>query len=120
MTAFQLLVILLLSNFEYIRDPANPLIMNAMNALMYLCMCLYCQYAEAPEAPIKASTLWGIPRLVIKGVALGLINGLVVFTIIPITEVDRGIIICVGLQVIELILQLYGLYQAPGPKLKDY
>ena len=99
-TAFALVSMLLISNFELIRDPASPYIMSLLNGCMFSCMMIYCQYSES----LFLTVVPPVNRLIIKGGILGIINGAIVFTLF---DVNQAIYILICIQVIQLIMQLH-------------
>ena len=103
-TAFMLLTILLISQFEKIRDPASPILMAIFNGLMFICMCVYCKYTTNY---VSGKFIY----MIIKGILLGIINTLIVFTFIDLGEINLGIKLLIALQSLELVIQLVYLYR---------
>ncbi len=104
-TAFMLLVVLMASRFENIRDPASPYIMSILNGFMFICMCIYCQYTNIIDYEnYKPQNVY---KMILKGTLLGIINGIVVFMFIDIEHINTGIKILILIQAIELVIQLY-------------
>ncbi len=99
-SAFVLLAMLLITNFEKIRDPASPFLMSVFNSSMFMCMCAYSQYAIPNTTIIKTT----FNHMIIYGMILGIINGCIIFTL---NDINSGIHISICVEALQLILQLY-------------
>jgi len=113
-TAFALLVILMASRFENIRDPASPYIMSILNGFMFICMCVYCQYTNIIGH--ETYTPQNVYKMIIKGILLGIFNSLTVLTFIDIEQINMGVKILIFIQAIELAIQLYNIHQSHAKK----
>ena len=101
-------MILLLSKFETIKDPASPLLMICLNSSMFLCTVIF-SYVEEITYNVKSEDYHHFYKsMLIKGIVLGIINGLLVLTQI---DINNGIYLLICAQVIELLLQNYYLSQ---------
>jgi len=98
-TAFMLITMVLLSNFQKIRDPASPFLMSLLNGTIYLCMILYSKYEDVHEEHTLSSSYMSIFR----GILLGILDGFLVFTFF---DPNIGIKILLCIQVIQLIMIL--------------
>lgn len=99
-TASTMLTMLVMSNFENIRDPASPYLMALLNGSMYACMCIYTWY-DNPVHSGKYVSFW---KLILRGIVAGLINSIIVLSQY---DINNGIYILIPIQAIQLIVQLY-------------
>ena len=101
--AFMLVIMLLISNFEKIRDPASPFMMSILNGSMFVCMCAFCSY-DNPKYTIHTGIKFS--KMIFRGIFLGILNGFIIFSVF---DVNKAINIALSVEVIELVLQLYNL-----------
>ena len=97
-TAAHLLTLFLMSEFQVIKDPASPYLMNLFNAILFLVMCFYC-WKEASSL----SSLLSFVTLILKGFILGIVNASIVFYFL---DGDQGIRLLLGIQILQLVCQL--------------
>jgi magnesium-transporting ATPase (P-type) len=112
-TAFQLVAMLLVSNFEEIKDPASPYQMAILKGTLFLCMCIYC-YDEKITKKIDAQQI-KFRSMILNGMFIGLVNGYIIFSYL---NVKKGIAVLLCVQVIQMILQLYYLAHTPTKRMK--
>lgn len=103
-TATILLMNLLFSNFQHLRDPASPYLMMTFNCLLFLCMRYYCMYTKGH--PYNEETKIKQKSLLSRGVIVAIIISLCVFSLIDTRNSDLAIKLCISSQMIELIYQL--------------
>jgi magnesium-transporting ATPase (P-type) len=76
LTAFTLCGILISSNFQQIRDPANPILMATFNSIIFIIGMLYTYYytpKNIKKFGIKNEYRWGI--------CLGIMNGIITYNL---------------------------------------
>lgn len=108
LTAFTLCGILISSNFQQIRDPANPILMATFNSIIFVIGMLYSRYFT----PInnKLNNKLNNKNLTIKneyksGICIGIINGIFIYNLF-----DLCIGIYIGFCIIGIILIIKILY----------
>jgi magnesium-transporting ATPase (P-type) len=97
LTASVLITMLLLSNFEKVKDPASPYLMSIFNSTIFVSMYIYCKFEDIHNISITYKSI-------LKGIVIGIIDGLLIF---PLVEVNNGIKILVSIQVCQLLIELY-------------
>jgi len=114
-TALSLLAMLLLSNFERVRDPASPWLMVCFNATLFVAMAVHCasdDFGTLSGLGARSRSLRvSFAQLMVKGVGLGLLDGAVVFGLHP--SVNAAIHVLVAVQALQLVWQLARLRGRP-------
>jgi magnesium-transporting ATPase (P-type) len=111
-TTSMLLSILVLSDFQKVQDPAHPIIMLIFNGIMFLSMRYYSLKSEGTINTDKLER--NLFYIIVKGIIIGFINCMVIFSVIDVNNTSTGIITCIIVQCFELIMQLYLFYKGAG------
>jgi len=135
-TAFGLLIMLMLTKFEQTKDPASPTLMTLINSSMYIAMCIYCGFENQKENKKEKNILLftknykttnielNLLNNSFKGIILGLVNGLVVYNFFENNNISENINDCIILmtyvQVLELLIRLYKYSEKNEPLLLFY
>ena len=96
-TAAHLLLLFLMSEFQVLKDPASPFLMNIFNATLFAMMCVYCWTERSPWGQFRS-----FPTLIIKGFML-VLNASIVFYFL---DANNGIFLLLGIQILQLACQL--------------
>ncbi len=103
-----LFVLFFLSHYEVTRDPAHFLLNTSLNGLMFCWMYLFLR-KRVPNPPSQLNCT--PPKLskflVARGVLFGLVNGSIVFSLVPVEQKEFGIILCIALQILELTVEIF-------------
>lgn len=100
LTAFTLFGMIIISFFETIKDPTNPMLMAFMNGALFLYMCKYAHYENITDVAPNMNIL----KWMIEGSIIGLMNGIYVFSN---GQMADGIYLAVSSQMLVLIIKLH-------------